>query len=233
MIRIFNKQLVAVESGSVYVADIYCDSSDTKPTTELANGSTLTEVDTGKRYLFNEATTSWVEVSGGGGGGSTNKWYRYSGLLNGSVSGQGLPVMLGDWIEVHYGVDWSQHYGDLCDDLQGNRVEMYITTTIQDLTVTVPVLVGEDSRLGGDYYFLWASVCNLSSTSPNTVYAGEIQIKVSQAQGIRVNRYYAIMSGNFIDLTPMMNAIPYTLDIYVHDKPLVPDEEIPYNPPND
>lgn len=72
MIRIFNKQLVAVESGSVYVADIYCDSSDTKPTTELANGSTLTEVDTGKRYLFNEATTSWVEVSGGGGGGSTN-----------------------------------------------------------------------------------------------------------------------------------------------------------------
>ena len=63
MIRIFNNQLVAVENGAAKnVATIYCDSTDTKPTSDLANGSTLTEVDTGKNYLFNEETSSWVEM---------------------------------------------------------------------------------------------------------------------------------------------------------------------------
>lgn len=37
------------------------NSSDTKPTRDVAMGSTFQEVDTGKRYRFNEASGEWVE----------------------------------------------------------------------------------------------------------------------------------------------------------------------------
>lgn len=47
----------------------YCLSTDTKPT-YADNGSDLYEIDTGKSYKFNEATSAWVEQPGGGGGGS-------------------------------------------------------------------------------------------------------------------------------------------------------------------
>lgn len=39
----------------------FCLSSDTKPTAGIANGSILTEMNTGKIYMFNEAGKAWVE----------------------------------------------------------------------------------------------------------------------------------------------------------------------------
>ena len=234
MIRIFNKQLVAVESGSVYVADIYCDSSDTKPTSELANGSTLTEVDTGKRYLFNEATTSWVEVSGGGGGGSANKWYRYSGLLGGDFTSQGLPFMLGGFIEERYG-DYQQHYGDLCDDMYAHNVDMFISVTVQDNTMTVPVIVYDDER---DVENIWSYSLNgsfayLRSEEPYVGGAANLYFSITKLHGIVIHHVHAMQQGQFQDLTPFAPLLPYTLDIYVHNRPSTPDEDIPYTPPND
>ena len=71
MIRTYNKQTVVVEQGvAKYLAEIFCNSADTKPTDGLVNGSKLTEVDTGKTYLFDEANMEWVEYSAGGGGGT-------------------------------------------------------------------------------------------------------------------------------------------------------------------
>ena len=37
-------------------------STDSKPTTGIITGSVFVEVDTGKAYLFNEASSTWVEV---------------------------------------------------------------------------------------------------------------------------------------------------------------------------
>ena len=37
-------------------------STDSKPTTGIITGSTFVEVDTGKVYLFNESSSTWVEV---------------------------------------------------------------------------------------------------------------------------------------------------------------------------
>ena len=73
MIRQYNNKLVVIESDgtTLNLADIYCNSDDTKPTENLANGSKLTEVDTGKTYLFDEDNEEWVEYSAGGGGGGT------------------------------------------------------------------------------------------------------------------------------------------------------------------
>ena len=42
-----------------YIAEIYCISSDTKPISAMAEGSKLTEADTGDFYLFDG--TNWIK----------------------------------------------------------------------------------------------------------------------------------------------------------------------------
>ena len=52
-----------IREGGAKVQEIsgFCLSSDTKPTAGIANGSILTEMNTGKVFLFNEAGKAWVE----------------------------------------------------------------------------------------------------------------------------------------------------------------------------
>lgn len=40
-----------------------CLSTDTKPTTGIANGSLCLEMDTGDIYAFNEAASTWVKLA--------------------------------------------------------------------------------------------------------------------------------------------------------------------------
>lgn len=47
--------------GEVY-NDVRCLSSDTKPTDGIRNGSTLTEIDTGKTYMYDSDNATWHEV---------------------------------------------------------------------------------------------------------------------------------------------------------------------------
>lgn len=64
MIRATNATLIGIENGdAIYIANLYGTSTDSKPTTGYANGSTFLEVDTGKIFLFNESTSAWVELS--------------------------------------------------------------------------------------------------------------------------------------------------------------------------
>ena len=46
--------------------DVRCLSTDTKPTERVANGSMLTEIDTGKTFLFDAEKKQWNEVVVGG-----------------------------------------------------------------------------------------------------------------------------------------------------------------------
>ena len=57
----------------VYTESV-CLSTDTKPTTGIANGSVCIEMNTGKKFMFDEASGELVEVpsSGGGGGGGSD-----------------------------------------------------------------------------------------------------------------------------------------------------------------
>ena len=50
---------------SVNIADIYCLSTDEKPTENIANGSSLLEMDTSKLYFFDEENQRWLEFGGG------------------------------------------------------------------------------------------------------------------------------------------------------------------------
>lgn len=56
---------VPVKSGDGYetknVCDVWCRSSETKPTDGLADGSVCTEIDTGKVFFYDEVNQSWVE----------------------------------------------------------------------------------------------------------------------------------------------------------------------------
>jgi len=42
--------------------DIRGLSTDSKPTENIPNGSTFIEINTGKVYMFNGASSTWVEV---------------------------------------------------------------------------------------------------------------------------------------------------------------------------
>ena len=43
------------------IVTIFGNSSESKPTDGIAYGSVFVEVNTGKAFLFNEDTSSWVE----------------------------------------------------------------------------------------------------------------------------------------------------------------------------
>ena len=47
--------------GEVY-NDVRCLSSDPTPTDGMRNGSTLTEIDTGKTYMYDSDNETWHEV---------------------------------------------------------------------------------------------------------------------------------------------------------------------------
>jgi len=47
-----NKQLQLVEGA--------CESTDSKPTGDIATGSIMIEVDTGEVFFFSEKTNSWI-----------------------------------------------------------------------------------------------------------------------------------------------------------------------------
>ena len=62
-IRIVSEKVLEVkDSGDVIVfLEGYCDSSDTKPTVNVAEGSNLIETDTGDWYFFNEPSGVWIK----------------------------------------------------------------------------------------------------------------------------------------------------------------------------
>lgn len=58
----FTNLTAAYMNGDILI-EAACLSTDTKPTTGIANGSLCLEMDTGKIYAFNETASTWVEVA--------------------------------------------------------------------------------------------------------------------------------------------------------------------------
>lgn len=56
-----NTKATYISNGKILVESV-CLSTDTKPTTGIANGSLVLEMDTGKIYAFNETASTWVEL---------------------------------------------------------------------------------------------------------------------------------------------------------------------------
>ena len=58
----FTKTKAVYYGKGKYLVESVCLSTDSKPTTGIANGSLCLEMDTGKIYAFNEAGSTWVEL---------------------------------------------------------------------------------------------------------------------------------------------------------------------------
>ena len=55
-------RIIAVKDGeNIKYVEISGDSTDTKPTAGICDGSLFVESDTGKTYFFNEKSGDWVE----------------------------------------------------------------------------------------------------------------------------------------------------------------------------
>ena len=50
-------------NGSKNRVEGECLSTDTKPTTDIANGSILIEMDTGKIFMFDATNSTWREIA--------------------------------------------------------------------------------------------------------------------------------------------------------------------------
>lgn len=81
-VRTFTK-----ESNFKQVYHYACLSTDNKPTTDIANGSTCIVMNTGKTYIFDEDSGEWVELpsSGGGGGGGGGDYSTASVAISNNV----------------------------------------------------------------------------------------------------------------------------------------------------
>ena len=58
MIRLITQKWV---DGKLFLDDASCDSTDTKPTDNIFDGSIIRESDTGKVFFFSEESGEWVE----------------------------------------------------------------------------------------------------------------------------------------------------------------------------
>ena len=59
--KILHERIISGKKRYVELAGV---STDTKPETDICTGSVMIEVDTGKVYLFNETSCSWVLFGG-------------------------------------------------------------------------------------------------------------------------------------------------------------------------
>ena len=61
-IRVVDDVLTQDESGNLlHIQSMFGLSTDSKPTSGLATGSSFVEVDTGDAYLLNESGPTWVK----------------------------------------------------------------------------------------------------------------------------------------------------------------------------
>ena len=61
MVRILNSKSLQTDVMYIEAAGL---STDEKPTSKVATGSTFQEVDTGKVYVFDEENQTWYEIGG-------------------------------------------------------------------------------------------------------------------------------------------------------------------------
>lgn len=92
----FTNLTASYNNGDVLI-EAACLSTDTKPTDGIANGSACIEMDTGDKYMFDEAGGQWIKLGSGGGGDTGEVWLvgnqyldtgnvrRFRLLNNGSV----------------------------------------------------------------------------------------------------------------------------------------------------
>ena len=167
-------------------------STDSKPTTGIMNGSTGIEVNTGKKYVFDEESGEWTEIAssggGGGGGGSSNTKKTVTGTL---------ADPFGD-------IDLA----DLCAKLQTMDATAYLTI---DATALGAGTI--NSRMGANNTTdIFANGANLSNVV-NLSSAYGLQWDVSDGS-LTVARM--LSNGNIVDISSYANSLTTSLTVVYH-----------------
>ena len=55
-----NKSFQYFGGDIITKCEVFCKSTDAKPTEDIPNGASLTEIDTGNFYFFDGETSQWV-----------------------------------------------------------------------------------------------------------------------------------------------------------------------------
>lgn len=55
-----NKSFQYFGGDLITKCEVFCKSTDTKPTEGIPNGASLTEIDTGNFYFFDDDSSQWV-----------------------------------------------------------------------------------------------------------------------------------------------------------------------------
>ena len=59
MISIYKISVYNENNSKEFIYDIRCKSTDTKPTDDIPNGSSLIEIDTGDVYFYDAESKTW------------------------------------------------------------------------------------------------------------------------------------------------------------------------------
>ena len=205
MIRSENARVSFLDSNgqTVQMSDLYGLSTDTKPTTGLANGSMFVEVDTGKLFLFNEDTGEWSEISTGGGGAE-----NYKETLTGT-----LATLAADLNAVY---DSYEKVYALCEEMLAGNANMEITvdaSALEQSVVTMPMSALSDTQL-------YAGQSGWSWTSETATLGSVVLINLDlQSDGLELNALYLYLEGTVTNLSPYASALPYELKIFHHPMP--------------
>ena len=193
MIRSENARVSFLDSNgqTVQMSDLYGLSTDTKPTTGLANGSIFVEVDTGKLFLFNEDTGEWSEISTGGGGAE-----NYKETLTGTLASPwGL-------------TDYEMAFAEYLEGVQSGDISLFVEFDASALGGTHG-FNGIVSISGRNVLF-----CNGASITSSSQLAYDARWDVS---GLAYA--YMLINGVVTDIVEYASSIPTTLTVFHHPMP--------------
>ena len=153
-------------------------STDTKPTGEfdglsIQNGSEYTEVDTGKKFLFDYDNATWYEVQTGGGGGGGGGTSNYNDLSNRpSVNNT---VLTGNKTSAQLGLASSEQGGKADTAIQGIKVNSSTVNPDSNkvVSITVPTSAADVSALPASTKY--AAALSLTINSSTFVVTGQLK----------------------------------------------------------
>ena len=92
-----NEIYKTVNGADMHLIQIACKSTDSKPTTGIVTGSLALEVDSGKIYAFDEASSEWDEIGssgGGGGGGGSSDFSTAKVTISGTIFPSNINIVV-------------------------------------------------------------------------------------------------------------------------------------------